>query len=1206
MKQNLHAAALLLTGFLLLGLAAICCGAEGDTSGGVPVTLTLKSPGAVSVTILDAKGQVIRELAKEALQPAGEFTIRWDGLDYAGQPVVPGTYNWKAIACSPLGVRYIGGVGSSGEPPYDTANWGAEDSKGGWGSDHKEPWGVAADDTGFYFLWTMAEAGRMIVKVDRTGKTLWRKNPSARIHWGDLTGAAGDGKNFYILQGFKAAAEVARVDAATGKTVPYSSSWPAAVVSEKQRPKDGTEPNAPALAIRDGRGYVSLYYEDRIAIVDLQSGKVEGELKLAKPFGLGFDSRGDLYAVSRGSGGDTGSVVRFTAAAGEPLPVIEKDLLLPVYLAVLGDGRIAVTDAAPASQQVKLFSPEGNLLEARGKAGGRPWAGKYEPENFLRPWGIAADGEGGLLVAENAPPRVITWFGQDGSIRKRWFGPASYFTSVWPDPADPFTLYYQGGNTFMARATIDPQTGAWSGPQAYWDWEKAGYPTGYHKHTTIFNVPNIVTVNGHRFQSSDFSADATNRASIMRLDGDAIVPVARLGAGPDGRPAMLLEKTRPVAADKVPAEKWAVEAAKPSGIFGSGVDDQLNVYFQAGRKIVCIPCAGVDKDGWPSWKNDQQRVVVEDYCPGIKDADLTNAWRQQVRGIRMDAAGNLYVAWCAGPESTGYGWASAITWARLSKYNPAGELLWSVGQKAMGPRKDGETYNIWVLAGLANQYATFSDENGMIHFYTADGLYRGKIFNDIATRPPPGPETYGAETFSGRVVYDEKARKYYAYQGAATAGLMFEVSGLGAEETDTGTVTITAEQLAGVGRGEKEDRPGAISQVSEDFVLDGSDARWKPLFPFTLRQGERKLATVFAGYNSKTLFARWDVLSKMPFTNAADDPETGFKDGNSVGLYLGMPGQRTTPILGDVRLLVVPRGRDVEPVIIGMKPKTGGEKRPRTYQSPVGTAEFEWVGEVAGAQALVKPFEGGYRVEIAVPRGFLENLILKPGEEVRFDAEVLLSDASGTKTLLRNFLFSRGPEVSMVNDVPMEARLYPAKWKQLDLRQHPMKKTIAHASPPPHAPVGELFDESASVILEAEKADRRSKRFIDAYGVLVQGYPLITDPAAEPLSLGWRLPATVKPGTYELWLCWRTHISDGRIAFKVGLGTDSDRIRETLPPVELLDGFTKKQEWRKCFVVEIKEGDRYLHLEPSFKDGSVGTGSGLFFDAIALVPANRR
>jgi hypothetical protein len=194
----------------------------------------------------------------------------------------------------------------------------------------------------------------------------------------------------------------------------------------------------------------------------------------------------------------------------------------------------------------------------------------------------------------------------------------------------------------------------------------------------------------------------------------------------------------------------------------------------------------------------------------------------------------------------------------------------------------------------------------------------------------------------------------------------------------------------------------------------------------------------------------------------------------------------------------------------------------------------------------------------------------------------------------------------MVNDVPMEARLYPAKWKQLDLRQHPMKKTIAQASPPPHAPVGELFDESASVILEAEKADRRSKRFIDAYGVLVQGYPLITDPAAEPLSLGWRLPATVKPGTYELWLCWRTHISDGRIAFKVGLGTDSDRIRETLPPVELLDGFTKKQEWRKCFVVEIKEGDRYLHLEPSFKDGSVGTGSGLFFDAIALTPANRR
>ncbi|MFZ2658408.1 MAG: FlgD immunoglobulin-like domain containing protein [Victivallales bacterium] len=1165
-----------------------------QSGSGVPITLALKNPGAVSINILDSKGQVIKELIKETLQPAGEFTLRWNGLDYSGHAVAPGTYNWKAISYTPLSARYIGGVGSSGEPPYDTP-----DGKGAWGSDHVDPWGVASDATGFYFLWNMAEQGKSVVKVDRNGKTLWRKSPVTRNHWGDFTSLAGDGKYLYLLAGLSDEPEIFRLDAATGNNVPYGNSWTAAAVGGKKKPKTGKEPNAPGLAIRDAKGYVSLYYEDRIAVMDLKSGKVEGELKLVKPFGLCFDSKGDLYAISRGNEGNTANVVRFAAAAGDPIPVIDKELLSPVYLAVLDDGQIAVTDAAPASQQVKRFSADGKLLEAKGKAGGRPWAGKYEPENFLRPWGISSDGEGGLLVAENSPPRVITWFNKDGGIRKRWFGPGTYGTSVWADPADPFTLYYAGsggnqGGTAMMRATIDPKTGEWSGPQAYWDWKNAGYPSAYHGHTTIFNVPNIVIVDGHRFQSSDFS-----KFTIMRLDGNVIIPVAYLGAGQDGRPAMILEKPRTAEPDKA-AEKTAVKGAIPSSLYGFGVDDRLNVYFQAGRKIICIPCAGLDKDGLPSWDNDRQRVVVEDYCPGINDADLANQWRRQGRGLRVDAEGNLYFAWCAGPESSGPFWSAHLTLARLHKYNSAGQLLWAVGQKAMAPRKDGEIYNIFLFAGLANQYAALGDEAGKIHFYTPDGLYRGNIFNDLAAGPLPGPETFTCETFSGRVVYDPKTKKYYAYQGQ-TAGLMFEVSGLGAEETYAGSVMLTAEQIAGIGRGEK-DVPGAISQVPEDFVLDGSDARWNSLFPFTLRQGERKLASIFASYNSKMLFGRWDVLSKIPFTNGADEPEIGFKGGNCVGLYLGLPGQRATPILGDVRLMVVPQGKDLPPAVIGMKPKTGGGKSPRTYQSPVGTAEFEWVGVVPGAQALVKPFEGGYRVEIAVPREFMENLTLKPGGHVRFDAEVLLSDESGKKTLTRNFLFSQGAETSMVADVPTEARLYPAKWKKLNLRQNPMKRADANQDIS-HADMGELFDESSCLILEAEQAFSRPPKFRIAkqdVGMLLASPPF---DAAAPLYVGWRLPETVKPGKYNLWLCWWLRVSDAKLSCKVELGTDREHVREAAQSAVLLHPNSAKPEtmfgWQKCVEIEVKKGDRYLLLTPNFKSDAY---TDFRLDAIALVP----
>jgi hypothetical protein len=430
------------------------------------------------------------------------------------------------------------------------------------------------------------------------------------------------------------------------------------------------------------------------------------------------------------------------------------------------------------------------------------------------------------------------------------------------------------------------------------------------------------------------------------------------------------------------------------------------------------------------------------------------------------------------------------------------------------------------------------------------------------------------------------------------------VSGLGAEEAHAGNIAITAEQMASFRRGEEE-IPGAISQVPEDFAAQDADSRLNTLFPFALRRDEDKLASIFAGYNSKTLFGRWDVFGDIPFTNGADEPETGFKGGNCVGLYLGLPGQRTTPVVGDVRLLVVPQGEDGAPVVIGMKPKTAGEKRPRTYQSPVGTAEFEWVGPVPGAWAAVKPLEGGYRVEIAVPREFLENLTLKPGGHVRFDAEVLLSDGTGSKTLTRNFLFSRGAEVSMVADVPTEARLYPSKWKQIDLRQHPLKRINADPLVN-HEDMEELFDEFSSVILEAEQAFSRPKMFSvvneppRGLGMLLARPPFDPD---VPLYVGWRLPGGVKPGRYALWLCWWLRVSDAKLSCKIELGADREHLREAMQSAVMLHPNSVKPEtgfaWQKFMVIDVKEGDRYLHLTPGFK---FNANTDFRLDAVALVP----
>ena len=60
-----------------------------------------------------------------------------------------GDYHWAAYFSHGLSIKLAGFVGSSGNPPYPTA-----DGKGGWGGDHGVPSAVAADDSGIYFGWS--------------------------------------------------------------------------------------------------------------------------------------------------------------------------------------------------------------------------------------------------------------------------------------------------------------------------------------------------------------------------------------------------------------------------------------------------------------------------------------------------------------------------------------------------------------------------------------------------------------------------------------------------------------------------------------------------------------------------------------------------------------------------------------------------------------------------------------------------------------------------------------------------------------------------------------------------------------------------------------------------------------------------------------------------------------------------------------------
>ena len=1163
----------------------------------IPIRLKLKRPAAVSVNLYNAAGQIIREILRETPQPAGQLTLSWEGRDFAGHLVTPGTYRWKAIAFSPPRARYIGGVGSSGDPPYDTP-----DGRGAWGSDHCDPLDVVADETGMYFLWYLAEWGRSLVKTDLEGHTLWRKSPAARNHWGDFTSVAAEDGRVYVLAGDRLEPELLRLKASDGGYLPYSASRLGASIAAAKASEGSTVPAASGLAVRSGKGYVSLYYENRLAIVNLDDGAEVGRLEVPRPRGLCFDNQGNLFVLSCAEGQPTAKVLQFTQAQGEPVEVVRSDLRDPVDVAVLNNGDLVVTDAGPESNQVKRFSPEGRLLAARGKAGGRPWSGAYEAENFLRPWGVGARPDGGFVVAENSPPRVITWFAPDGKVVKRWFGPGTYGTTVWPDPADPFTLYWtvrdaarpQNDGSAIARATIDPKTEDWSGPLAYWCFRKSDYPAPFGTFgNTSASVPDIVSVGGRRFLYSPFPT-----FSILRIEGDRMIPVAALEVVEAKQQPRQARLARYGGMEAAPRDYPLLPA--PTTLFGFGVDDHLNLYYESARRIVKVPCLGVDPAGIPQWDERNFRVVVDNYCPGIADRDLANEWRRCLRGIRTDSKGNLYVAWCAGPESSGPHWSAHITWARVAKYTPEGKLIWVAGNKAMAPRREGEIYNIWVLAGvLHDRYVALGDETGLIHFYTSDGFYRGRLFNDLAQNPPPGPETFSGETFSGRVLYEARTRKYYAYQGA-TAGLMFEVEGLGKEESlGEGTVRVSPENVAQQIPDAAAATAGAISEVASGFWIDAPAEQWGALHPFTLLQGGRALATVWTAYNDEALFARFDVTDETPLLNSADDPETGFIGGDAVSLYLGPPGARTLPTTGDLRILVVPGRTKGAVTLIGMKPKTGGDKRPRTYRSPGQSAAFEWVGAVPGATARAESFAGGYRIVFSIPRRFLEGLKLAPGEKVRFEAEVMFSDAAGTKTSSRYFLFGRGSRVSMVNDVPTQAQLYPELWQEVELRQNPAKSAaLTDYHPFTHASVEEHFDNAAAIFLEAEAAEYRSRglwvhRWAGQPAILIDNAGL-----DEPVEAAWKLPPPVRAGSYRCYVSWSQggHSSG---AHALLLGPDRDHFRAAGRAAGRNRSYQLTWQ-RSAAPLEVLAGDSWLGVR--FEPGHRAPNHDYRLDAVALLP----
>ncbi len=519
----------------------------------IPVSYTNPQAGFVSMAICRADGQIVRTLLAKAKRDAGKVTEEWNGLDDDGQPVPPGTYLLKALVHPGITGKFIAAVHNSGQPAWTNA-----DGTGGWGGDHAPPIAAASDPSGHtYLMWTFNEGGSFLLRVDATGKKQW----GASISWGDFAGGAtalvydttpeGKGILYVTKDGAgkeKGAGGLFAFDAETGKRTNFLNgkgimpltAWDVKLAEGTQEtgtPRErmlGGKYNAAdlganlmGLAVSPDRLFAACYYENKIVAYDKVTFDVKETFAVPRPAGICYDAaRQRLFAVS----GEQVAVIN--PATGVVAPFIAQGLEYPFGLALDHDGNLFVS-ARGRQMQVRVFSPAGKFLRAIGKAGGRPWEGKYDPQGMLMPSGISVDAHGQLWVMEmdSTPKRQSLWNANTGKLIKEFFGSAAYAPMMAPDPDKPEDVYIHNTRFIVDydKGTVKPDATVYrpglhgaslEGPQA-----------GYGFMGSTFEV--------QRIAGKPFAFDGNG--GVYKFERDHFKPLLYIGQGQAAMPGLAKE-----------------------------------------------------------------------------------------------------------------------------------------------------------------------------------------------------------------------------------------------------------------------------------------------------------------------------------------------------------------------------------------------------------------------------------------------------------------------------------------------------------------------------------------------------------------------------------------------------------------------------------------------------------------------------------------
>jgi DNA-binding beta-propeller fold protein YncE len=1061
-------------------------GTQAKTSISVP--FTMPTDGELTLGLFDQSGRLLRWLVQDDYRNAGANRQPWDGLDQWGQPVPAGTYNLKAAYHAPITLDYLLTVANPGTPP-----WPTPDDHGDWLSDEATPQGVATDGKWIFLAAPGSEKGFSAIGLDEKGQRQWGLKEEFNPRSVSLA-LAGD--YLYVLYsgpeitdksmmytGHNAIGRAVLVclDKRTGQFAKFSekdprlkiATWPyREVVSPLWNLRNkktfspfnyggqprysnidvGESTNALGIAVAGGKIYVSLAYENRLLVLDAETGQPTGEsIPIASPAGLCALNEQTLLAVSQTR------IMRIDLASRNVAPFISNGLVAPDSIAIDHLGKIYVSDWGD-SFQVKVFDPAGKFLRAIGKPGGRPWVGKWNPNGMLVPRGIGVTAAGQLWVAEDdgSPKRVSVWDANTGAFIRDYIGPAPYGggTHFWIDPHDPTEVHTEG-----TRFKVD-YTKRTSIPQAI-DYRKADQDAPFtpNGHDLNGRQVRILYHDGREYAVANLS---WKLVSILQRKGDVYQPVAALGSFPydslraltpdsdaiftwdsdimnhvfphyypaffaghmennfawtdgngDGRvqPGEMQWLSEPASRPYSPgaqapwATSWNIDIAPDfTAFFPERFADKLIVMRLGVR--------GWTSSGAPIYNPGDARPII--VLPGTRN----------INALHITNDGKLIVAY-------DYEYHGPDAHDSIECFDLDGHSLWSIAMPATlnehAVHANCVAYD-YSVPGIGDSFCTWAYHGSQkAYFFTTDGLYIGTVLDETLL----GPTATWSE--SERFFYQSPKGERFLINGADQAEHIFKVRGLEKAGRFAGSYSFAPDEVKAAAawrdlpRVEPPPKPLIrVTWLDSSPKIDGDLSEWNMSAGVSLDGGAQRKAEIALGRDDSHLYLACRVHEPTPpLVNGGKDWRDLFISGDGVDLMLGTDPKadvhRHDAETGDERLfLTVFQGR---PMAILYQPVVPGATAPLRLDS----AQVDRIVRLDSATVTVqRDAQGGcYNLEASIP---LRDLSVDPVQEnpLRGDVGVIFADESGHNRIERVYYYNKN--TSIVADLPTETRLQPGEW----------------------------------------------------------------------------------------------------------------------------------------------------------------------------------